>query len=366
MAERHLHFVQSLEPLQGGGLGVAALQLHGAMQATGRESKLISTRQEGFSVQWPGVEQYVRRGPDKAFFAPALGGALPSNPLPMFVHGHGLYVYPNYCIGGWARRKGLPLVYHAHGFFEPWILNRSRLKKRIASWLFEDANLKAVQLWRALTAKEADQIRTVRGANANVVVAPNGIDLAPFGAPKPAGEKRKAVFLGRLHPKKGLDLLVRAWCALGAATAGWELVIAGPDEGNYRAAVEDLVRSAPGAQISFIGPVMGAKKFELLASAQLFVLFSYSEGFPMALLEAMAAGVPIAATHECNLPEVAQVEAGWLCHAKEDEVRTTLQLALTAPTDELRQRGANGRRLVERKFTWAQTVDTLSAACAAL
>lgn len=363
--KKHVHFVQSLEPLQGGGLGAAALQLHEAMAAASLHSRLISTRDEAFRVEWPGVQQFSRRGISKAFYAPDLRraseGILAGRVH--ILHGHGFYVYTNYLFGSLARKRRIPLVYHVHGIFEPWILRRSRFKKQLAHWLFEDANFRHVRLWRALTNREADQIKAVVGSNANVVVAPNGIDLAPFS---PRSEKsisrRRVLFLGRLHPKKGLDLLVQAWASLGPLKKDWELVIAGPDEGGYEAIVRGLVETAGiSTEVSFTGPVSGSAKYQLLASADLFVLTSYSEGLPMAPLEAMASRVPVALTHECNLPEAAG-DAGWSCPAASAAVTQMLREAMSVDDAERAQRGSAGRQLVERRFNWRNTVVSLQEA----
>jgi glycosyltransferase involved in cell wall biosynthesis len=171
------------------------------------------------------------------------------------------------------------------------------------------------------------------------------------------------LFLGRLHPKKGLDLLVKAWTRVPAAS-DWELVIAGPDENGHEAEVRDWVRRAGlDSRVIFTGQVWGPKKYDLLASADLFVLTSYSEGFPMAPLEAMASGLPVLLTEECNLPEGDEVGAGWFCSANVDSVAASLCVALDAGDNELRQRGQLGRKLVEERFTWEKTVATLRAAC---
>lgn len=364
---QHIHFVQSLEPLQGGGLGTAARQLNAAMLAAGFNSRLFASRESHFSETWPATMQFARKGPAKFFYSPGLVAAGEKIlDVESVIHGHGFYVYPNMVFGKLARRHKLPLVYHVHGFFEPWILQRSRWKKSMAHWLFEDANFRHVRLWRALTDREADQIRSVVGAGARTVVAPNGMDLGPV---KPAqfgrvGGRRKALFLGRLHPKKGLDLLIRAWAEAGTAAADWELVIAGPDEGGHEAQVREWVAAAGLVKsVSFIGSISGPAKYDLIASADLFVLTSYSEGLPMAPLEAMAAGVPVALTHECNLPEADQAGAGWQCAAESEKVGAMMKAALLADDAERRQRGAAGRRLVKEKFSWEKTVATLQSAC---
>jgi len=363
----HLQFVQSLEPLSGGGLGAAALQLHNAMRAEALDSRLFATCSSTFKLESSATQQFPRSGPAKFFYAPGLAAAAQETVRDerlWIIHGHGFYVYPNYVFGRLARKFDLPLVYHVHGFFEPWILARSKLKKRLAHWLFEDANFRAVALWRALTVKEAEQIRNIVGSTASIVVAPNGVELAPFEAiPRPnVREKHVALFVGRLHPKKGLDLLFDAWGRLGAVRKDWELIIAGPDEGGYEAVAKRMASELDGG-VRFIGVVTGSAKYELLIQADLFILTSYSEGLPMAVIEAMAARVPVVVTNECNLPEVAEAEAGWLCRAERDDVRRALLEALSAGDIERRQRGEKGRKLVESTFTWKKTVAILRESC---
>ena len=372
-APRHLHFVQSVEPLQGGGLGAAARDLSGALSGLGHESVLLTTVASGAvaaATDTPGVRQFARRGPGKLFYAPGLAGAAAE----FFAgggavaHGHGLHVYPNFAIGRLARRGGVPLVYHPHGMFEPWILARSRGKKRVAGWLFEDANFRHARLWRALTAREADQVRA-QGLTAPVVVLPNGIDPAPFAGPRVTDGKtrRQVLFLGRLHPKKGLPLLVAAWAALGRAAADWEIVIAGPDELGHRAEVEAQVRAAGlGEAVRFIGPVAGAAKVACLLAADVFVLPSHSEGFSVAILEALAAGLPVVATRACNFPGLTSSGAGWECEPTAESVTGALALALAAGDDARRQRGELGRRLVVENYAWPRLAADLHAECGKL
>src|SRR5580692_2243386 len=115
---RHLHFTQSLEPLEGGGLGRAALDLHLQMLQDGLVSQLVTTRSPGFNLAWPETVQYPRSGPSKAYFAKRLWrDAHVLLAEPDAVHGHGFYVFPNWAIGKRAVLKRRNLVYHPHGMF---------------------------------------------------------------------------------------------------------------------------------------------------------------------------------------------------------------------------------------------------------
>lgn len=375
---RHLHFTQSLEPLNGGGLGTSAIALHRQMRLRGLNSVLCSTFKD--TPQYPGgnVYEFRRVPPGVAYFSPALQHQASDFVREAdVIHGHGLYVGTNFILGRAARKQQKPLVYHVHGMFEPYILKRSQWKKRLVHWLFEDDNFRKVQLWRALTGKEADQIRAY-GIRQPVVVTPNGINIDDFPrpsdptapietplVPRLVKNVRRVLFLGRIHPKKGLDLLLSAWAKLRTSTQDWQLVIAGPDEQGHLAKVQELSRCLGlQDQIIFTGPVTGQPKLNLLYSADLFILPSYSEGFSMSILEAMACEVPVIATHACNFPDVSASQAGWECEATADALTVSLRFALEASQLERKERGFLGRRLVETRYTWTTIVEELKNACA--
>jgi glycosyltransferase involved in cell wall biosynthesis len=375
---RHLHMTQSLEPLQGGGLGISTVALHRQFLAMGVDSTLCATH--GGAPQQPASRTYEfqRVKPDFLYYAPELKQqARQLVGQADVVHGHGFYVGTNWLLGREARRQRKPMVYHVHGFFEPWILNRSRWKKRLVHWLFEDSNFRQVRLWRALTAKEAGQIRS-QGLTAPIVVAPVGLDPKAYDVPYQAGEtietplagnltksKPRLLYVSRIHPKKGLDLLLPAWAALGSLAQEWELIIAGPDEGGYAAFVDRAIKQlGSNYLVRRVGKVSHETKVKLLKSADLFVLPSHSEGFTSAILEAMVSGLPVLATSSCNFPELFQAGGGWECEPTCDSLRASLREALSATGQERRQRGEAGRLLLEREYTWPRIAERLLDACA--
>jgi glycosyltransferase involved in cell wall biosynthesis len=376
---KHLHFTQSLEPLHGGGLGASARALHRQMLARGVDSVLCATCGGGPTQTEPGTFEFRRLKPDFLYYSPAMrrrAGDLAREAD--VLHGHGLYVGANYIFGREARRQDKPLVYHVHGMFEPYILARSRWKKFLVHRVFEDANIRHVRLWRALTRTEAGQIRSC-GVRAEIVVAPNGLTLGDYDRPAQASpsletplvknlvkSKKRMLFLGRIHPKKGFDLLLPAWARLGPERKNWELVIAGPDELDHLGRVRNLARALGiEREVLFTGTVTGDTKIALYYSADLFVLPSYSEGLPMSLLEAMACEIPVVATHNCNCPDIYPAGAGWGCDATLDSVAGALREAVRASEGERAQRGRAGRQLVRDSYTWEQTTTTILEACAA-
>ena len=348
------------------------------MRAAAISSVLCSTH--GGTPQFPSAEiqEFPRIKPDLIYYSPALQRRAPDLVRSADVlHGHGFYVGTNFIFGRESRRQKKPLVYHVHGIFEPYILARSRWKKRLVHWIFEDANFKHARLWRALTQKEAGQIRDY-GITAPIVVAPNGLDLSQYARPQTTTQsiptpwvpqlpktRRRVLFLGRIHPKKGLNLLVSAWQQLGRIKTDWELVIAGPDDIGHLAEIKSQIRGLKlGGEIIFTGPMTGPAKLDLLYSADLFVLPSYSEGFSMGILEALACGVPVLATRACNFPEISQSQAGWECEPEVESVLESLRQALQENDTGRAQRGQIGRRLIEQKYCWPAILPVLLDACA--
>lgn len=178
---------------------------------------------------------------------------------------------------------------------------------------------------------------------------------------------KRALFLGRIHPKKGLDILIPAWGELAKAFPDWELAIVGPDEGGYLATVKEMIRDSGAADsIQVFGSVRGSRKVAAFRSSDLFVLSSYSEGFPVAIVEAAAHRLPCVITTECNFPELSEAGGGWESLPTRESFAASLRESLGASHDELVQRGAIGRMLVEAEYTWPVIARRMHDACAAI
>lgn len=247
------------------------------------------------------------------------------------------------------------------------------MKKKLVGLLFEKRNFAEASFLRALTRKEESQIRAV-GYMGPVAVVPNGIDLeeadlCPSGGEGPHFERKRPkrmLFLSRLHPKKGLDLLVPAWAKLAPSFPDWELAIVGPDEGGYAAKVREMIRDGGLESCCSVLPsVFGQLKHQVFRSAQMFVLPSHSEGFPMSVLEALAHRVPTVVTTECNVPEIADAGGVWQCLPEQLEIEKTLRLALLSDDVERFQRSSIARRMLEQQYTWERVADALEEACRA-
>jgi glycosyltransferase involved in cell wall biosynthesis len=160
-----------------------------------------------------------------------------------------------------------------------------------------------------------------------------------------------ALFLGRIHPKKGLLLLVEAWAR--TRPVGWELLIVGPDEGGHRSQVEKAINAAGLEKtIRFTGPLYGQSKVAALRRACLFILPTLSENFGMAVAEALAYGVPVLTTRGAPWPTLQTHGCGWWVAPTPEGVAQGLAAATSHAPETLRAMGAAGRCLIKEEFGW--------------
>jgi poly(glycerol-phosphate) alpha-glucosyltransferase len=248
---------------------------------------------------------------------------------------------------------------------EPWALANSAWKKRAFRWLVEEGNLRSSSCIHALCDQEARSIRAL-GFDNPIAVIPNGVGLPDISATRTRAEfdklfpevrgRRVMLFLGRVHPKKGLPHLLDAWVNVARdplhEVDGWVLVVAGPDQLGHVAQVEARSR-ALGIErdVVFTGPLYGDAKHAALAASDALVLPSFSEGLPMAVLEAMAWQVPVLITRQCNV-DVEALGAGLLAEPTATSVGGMLCRFFELSQEERQALGASGRKAVEQHFTW--------------
>jgi glycosyltransferase involved in cell wall biosynthesis len=287
------------------------------------------------------------------------------------VHVHAIWNFPTWWAMRCADRAGKPYIVAPQGSFDPWAMRQNALGKRIYGAMTELPLLRRADCLQALSVKEAAQFRA-GGLEGPVEIIPNGIPAGMYqsGAARgslatrldlPAGS-RTLVFLSRVHPKKGLDLLLRAFAGLASRFPDVYLVIAGHDAGSgYKAQMEALAAELGIAdRCRFIGEVAGEVKRDCLMGADAWALISHSEGLPVAAVEALGAGLPCVLSDECNLPEVAESDAGWVVKPEVDAAAAALAELLGDPVTAA-ARGERARRLVAERFTWdriaARTVE---------
>jgi glycosyltransferase involved in cell wall biosynthesis len=234
---------------------------------------------------------------------------------------------------------------------EPWAWRHHAWKKRPLWWLIERRNLISAALLHATSEQEAISLRQ-RNLKSPIAVIPNGVDIPNLPARTSKSGRRTALFLSRLHPKKGLPMLIEAWARI--RPKGWRLQIAGPDEANHRSALESLVHQAGlDTEIHFLGPLAGGAKTLAFIESDLFILPTHSENFGMAIAEALAHGLPVITTQGAPWPLLQTEHCGWWTPPDVDGLTSALQEATCMNHEQLTQMGHLGRILMRDRFGWS-------------
>jgi glycosyltransferase involved in cell wall biosynthesis len=269
------------------------------------------------------------------------------------IHNHGLWLMPNVHAGWAAACAQKPLVVSPRGMLSPVALAFSRRKKR-AFWRFlQGPVVRQAACIHATSEQEYQEIRGFGLVNP-VSIIPNGIDLPELVAEptrRPACD-RVLLSLGRIHPKKGLDRLVRAWAGIEAERPSWRLRIVGPSEVGHCDELKALAKALGVARLSIEGPAYGEAKQAAYRNADLFVLPTLNENFGLTVAEALAAGTPVISTKGAPWFGVESEGCGWWIDHGVEPLTVALAEATAMPREALRQMGAKGRAWMERDFSW--------------
>ena len=283
------------------------------------------------------------------------------------IHAHNPFVYPSLISAKVAINANKPLLFNMRGAFDPERIKFREIKKRLYISLVLKTLLCRSAALIALTEAEYKSYQLLH-LNAPCKIIPNWVDttkyvqdydeetIYPFGIRK---DHLVILFLGRLHPMKGVDLLLDAFLQTASQTSNAVLIMAGPDEGGlekqYR---QELCNSEFADRVIFPGMVSGNIKLNLLARADLFCLPSIAEGFSMAVLEAMASATAVMISPACHFEEVEIWEAGIVVERKISKWADKLSVMLSnAP--QLRRMGRNALNLVKQRYSVEKVVSKL-------
>ena len=292
-----------------------------------------------------------------------------SHPVPEklacdILHIHGLWRPQFHRMSALARSQRIPVVWSPHGMLQPWALKNKWWKKFAALALYQWRDLRSAALLHATAASEVEDLRRL-GLRNRVVVVPLGVKPPACRATsiRPAGAStaKTLLFVSRVQRKKGLPNLLAAWKALekekrkAGELAGWRLRIVGPDEDGHTAELQALCEKLGITdEVEFAGPKYGEELAREYDHADLFVLPTHSENFGSVVIEALAHAVPVITTKAAPWQELtlAGNRCGWWVEDAVPALAAALQEAMTLPPSTLKEFGANGRRLVEAKYTW--------------
>jgi len=453
-----LHTVASLDPASGGparSVPQLALALAEVGHEVGLWSPEIGDRRPEIGVQRPvteerGVWDRVKANTPRRnsgargladlgqgaagkirVFSGDFTAALADYGVPDLVHDHGIWLPCHREVAKECQRRGISRITSPRGMLEPWALNHKKWKKKLAWWLYQRRDLQGSALLHATAESESDQLHRL-GLLPSLAVIPNGVAvpkapnveswmlndecniqtheaMAEYQVSyiqntkfKTQNQTRTALFLSRIHPKKGLPLLLEAWAKV--KPDGWQLRIMGPDEGGHVVELKRMcqklgLRCADAANVEhrtsniecrkeedddvmasyavgdnwarpavatlpdveFSGPLEGDEKWAAFRDADLFILPTHSENFGIAVAEAMAAGLPVITTHGAPWELLEQENCGWWVPVSAEGIAAALDDATRRSPEELALMGARGRAVVAERFSWDRIAQEMIA-----
>lgn len=344
-----LHVLPTRNSSYGGPVRVAEVMKQG-LETLGHEVRIFpsecrNNHEKDFYLYWPGISAIKQLIVDIRWAD--------------LVHVHGLWTLPTSIACRIAVLEKTPYIITLHGMLDRWSVSRSKIKKIFYFFLIESKNFLKSNAVHYLNTEEKKEAQEYLGQHSSFIL-PNGVDVSHYSDlpnkqtllstfPE-VSESLILLFLGRIHEKKGFDLLIPALAAAIERGVSIHLIIAGPDEGGYQKIVEGMVDShGIGNSVSFAGEVHGKKKFELLGGSDLFVLSSHQEGDSVAVKEALASGLPVIITRACHLNEVEFLNAGIVCD--EDISQLTSAIVLMANNHGLRKvMSVNAHRMIVNHY----------------
>ncbi|WP_282069430.1 glycosyltransferase [Olleya namhaensis] len=269
-------------------------------------------------------------------------------------HGQGLWQMPVHQMAKVARKKGVPYIITPRGMLEPWALTQGKLKKQLALKLFQYKDLEKATCLHATAPMEVESIRAL-GLKNPIAMIPNGVNIAQFPAEAPikANTPKRLLFLSRIHIKKGIENLIEAWQQVDVnLKQDWVIDIYGNGDPEYIASLKAKIKAANlEEQISIKPPVFGNEKTKVFNQAALFVLPTFSENFGIVVAEALASFTPVITTKGTPWEELNTNNCGQWIEIGVSPLVNALNAMLAKSPEALQQMGANGRQLIEQKYS---------------
>lgn len=331
---------------ESGGIRTVVVNLHNHLLPN-FQSVIITNKKEHadqfelFEPGWPGMWNY---SPGlKQYLSSQLSGA-------DVFHLHGVFMHAHYLSAKLARKNSVPYVVTAHGMLEPWHLNDKRLKKKIYLQLFLNKIISKSDVLHAITPFEKDNLYKLSG-HKNIVEIPNFINYSTLPDNLSySPQEEYFLFLSRLHPKKGLDILIQAMSRIDDKKIKLKIV---GTENAYSDTLKALAKSlSVDSRIEFTGAVYGSEKYNLFANAKAFIAPSYSEAIGMVNLEAAVCQTPVITTFITGISPLWNSNGGIMINTDVNELVGAINNASYWTHSERRERGQALRNFVIENYSW--------------
>ena len=338
------------------GPAYSVVRLHESLLDQGRDATLATLDSAPIASPPPFLQTFPQGvGPRRLGRSPAmrrwLASAAKSGAIDL-MHNHSLWMMPNVYPGWVSRRSHVPLVVSPRGTLSEWAFASGSKVKKVFWPLLQRPALRATACFHATANSEYEDIRRM-GFKQPIAVIPNGIDI-PTPGRSDNGEMRTVLFLGRIHRKKGVDMLLNAWRVVSSRFPEWRLRIAGPDNNGYLGSMQGLATKLKLARVEFSGPLYGEAKLRAYRDAELFVLPTHSENFGMTVAESLAAGTPAIVSKGAPWGGLVSEGAGWWIDIGVDPLVACFEAAFAQPREALHAMGEKGCDWMQRDFSWTE------------
>jgi glycosyltransferase involved in cell wall biosynthesis len=294
-------------------------------------------------------------------FSSALKSALAAITETTIIHVHGLWRMPNVYPASVAKRARNHIVLSPRGMLGEAALEFSARQKQLFWMLAQGRAARAATCLHATSRHEYEDIRAF-GLKAPIAIIPNGIDV-PLAEPKrrTTHGPRTLLYLGRLHPKKGLDRLLDAWDLIKDHHRDWRLDIVGPIDSAYAQMLKARVDGDAAFRVRLVGPLYGDAKSEAYRRADLFVLPTLNENFAMTVAEALAQGTPVISTKGAPWAELVSHGCGWSTEQGVKPLAAAMDQAMSMSRERLASMGEAGRSWMCRDFAWSAIATSMQS-----
>ena len=308
-------------------------------------------------LTYPGVPYLDRLGVSPAMKRGLIKAAKSAD----IMHTHSLWMMPNiYPLTAVNKSDKCKLLVSPRGTLSNWAMSQSKFRKRLMWQVGQKGVLHQADCIHATAMEELEDVRRLQIAT-DVAVIPNGIDLpvASSASQELSSDRRQLLFLSRIHPKKGIDGLLNVWARLEKSFPEWELIIAGPIDGDYPRQMQQKVIDMGLARVSFPGELTGKVKSNVFMQADCFALPTHSENFGMVVAEALAHETPVVVTKGAPWRGVEENDCGWWIDIGEPALEDALTHMMALPKDKLKRMGANGRAWMRKDYSWSKIAENM-------
>lgn len=348
-----LHTIPSLK-LSAGGPSTCTYHLLKGLNAIGVQADILtlSSKEAGENI---GTDDFIKRVPFDAtsplVYSCNFKKYLQKHTNYDLYHANAIWSFPSHDTRVIAKNRNKPFVLATHGMLYPQAIQVSSWKKKMTLSLFQRKDLEMADCLQATCETELMHIRQF-GLKNPVAIIPNCLYLPVIPEiRRKENSIRRFAFVGRIHPIKNIDLLIRAWIRLGAKTKDAELLIIGDGDVAYKQKLKELSETHSLGNIHFLGFLHGDKLQEVTSSLDFQLLPSKSENFGMVVPEALIQGIPVIAGKGTPWQELETHHCGWWIESTVDALAQTLEQALSMDEDTRKVMGANGQRLVLENYT---------------